>query len=149
MAMALNLASFHRPALAIADIRRIQPVIRQADPMFRAWDIRESSVPGPDARRDFVHFWFYPLLAVPAVWITQFIGVTPIVAFIALNLALLGIAFWVALPRIGAAASLLLFAGPIVWWMDKPHTESFTFALLILAVVLMPGWRNWCARQRP
>lgn len=46
------------------------------------------------------------------------------------NVALLAFALWLALPRIGGAAVLLLFAGPIVWWIDKPQTTAAAFALM-------------------
>ena len=143
LAMALSLAAFRGPALASSDIPRIQQIIGQADSTLGGWDPREAGVSGPDGRRDFFHFWFYPLLAVPSLWITQALGVTPIAAFTTLNLCLLGLALWVAFPRLGGATCLLLFAGPIVWWLDKPHTEAFTFALLSLAFLLMrerPWW---------
>jgi hypothetical protein len=143
LAMALNFAGFHRPALAGSDIPRIQQTIAQTDSILSNWDIRAASVAGHDGRRDFLHFWFYPLLAVPALWVTQAIGVTPIVAFIVLNLTVLGLALWILLPRLGTPACLLLFGGPILWWIDKPHTEGFTFALLAIALALMrerPWW---------
>ena len=39
--------------------------------------------------------------------------------------------------------SLLLFAGPILWWLDKAHSEPFSFALLTIAILLTierPWW---------
>ncbi len=143
IAMALNLASWHRPAVATADLFWIQEAVAGIDASLDGWDIRDSTISGPDGRRDFIHFWVYPLLAVPAVWITQLIHVTPIAAFAAVNLCLLALAFWLALPRIGGAATLLLFGSPIIWWIDKPHTEAFTFSLLAIAMLVMqerPWW---------
>jgi hypothetical protein len=37
----------------------------------------------------------------------------------------------------------LLFCSPVLWWIDKSHTEAFTFSLLALAFALLreaPWW---------
>ena len=140
-----NLAALHRPALAPANLGWISAAVSDADPSdaLDSWDITESTTAGRDGRRDFVHFWMYSLLAVPPAWLAQAAGLTPLAAFTILNVTLLGLALWLALPRIGGAATLLLFAGPIIWWIDKPHTEAFTFAVLASAFLLMlerPWW---------
>jgi hypothetical protein len=113
------------------------------DPALANWDIWSSTIGDITRGRVFLHFWFYALLAAPGVWMANALGVAPTFAFTALNLALFGAALWVAFFRIGPAASVLLFAGPIVWWLDKAHTEIFTFALLTIAMSLMrdrPWW---------
>jgi hypothetical protein len=143
LAMALNLAAFRGPAIAARDATRLESLVGLADGHLSDWDLHAATVPGVDHRRDFVHFWFYPLLAVPGIWITTLVGANPILGFAFLNLTLLGLAFYLALPRIGASACLLLFAGPVIWWIDKPHTEAFTFALLVIAFVLMPDRPGW------
>ena len=143
LAMGLNLASLHHPALAPGTIPSLQQAMSAADPALTHWDIRRYSFAAGDRRRDFVHFWMYPLLSVPALWLTQLAGVSPLVAFTITNLGLLALALWIALPRLGGALSLLLFGGPIVWWIDKAHTEVFTFSLLAIALLLMkerPWW---------
>ena len=143
LAMALNMASFHRPALASADIPALQQTIGATDSILDGWDIKDASFSGRDGRRDFLHFWVYPLFAVPALWLTRTLGVNPVAAFTITNLCLLAAALWVALPRLGPATCLLLFGGPIVWWTDKPHTEPFTFAFLTIAFLLVrerPWW---------
>lgn len=87
------------------------------------------------------HFWFYSLLAVPFLWIVRLVRINPFVAFTLLNLAFVGTAFWIAARVLRIPALLLLFASPIVWWIDKPHTEVFTFSLLTIALVALgaPG----------
>ena len=143
VALALNFAAFRGPAIADDAIPDLQAAISLHEPRLAQWDIEKSSVKGPGGGRDFVHFWFYPALATPGVWITNALGAHPAFAFTALNLWLLGLALWVCLPRLGAPVSLLLFCGPIVWWIDKPHTEAFTFALLAVAFALFrerPWW---------
>jgi hypothetical protein len=90
-----------------------------------------------------VHFWFYPALAAPFVRACDLLGVSPVYGFTALHVLLLAGSFWLAAPRVGAALAWLLWAGPALWWLDKPHTEVFTFSLLATAMPLLaesPGW---------
>ena len=143
LAQAIEFASFHGPAFRPADIPHIQQELARFDPALAEWDIWRSTVGAANRGRVFLHFWFYALLAAPGIWLTNALGAPPTFAFTALNVFLLGAALWVALPRVGAAACVLLFLGPIVWWVDKAHTEVFTFALLTIAFTLMrerPWW---------
>jgi hypothetical protein len=143
LALALNFASLHGPAIGTPQVAGIEQRIGAIDPILADWQIPDSAVQGPDGRWDFLHFWFYSLLATPGVWLSQATGLPPTAAFTMLNLALLGLALWMALPRLGGSLSLLIFGGPIIWWIDKAHTEAFTFSLLIVAIVLMreaPWW---------
>ena len=143
LAQAMNFASFHGPAFRPADIPSVQSEMARFDPALGNWDIWGATVAGSNRGRVFLHFWFYALLAAPGVWIAHALHVPPTLAFTALNLGLLGTALWIALPRIGPAACLLLFAGPLIWWIDKAHTEVFTFSLLTIAFALIreqPWW---------
>lgn len=143
LAQAIHFASWHGPAFRPADIPSVQSELGRFDPALANWDIWGSTVADSGRGRVFLHFWFYALLATPAVWIANGFGLPPTLAFTALNLALLATALFVALPRIGLAACVLLFAGPLIWWIDKAHTEAFTFALLTIAFALMrdqPWW---------
>lgn len=143
LAQAIEFASFRGPAFRPGDIPHIQAELARFDPGLANWDIWSSTVADVNRGRVFLHFWFYALLAAPGVWLTNAVGVPPTIAFTTLNLLLLGVALSVALPRIGAAACVLLFAGPIVWWIDKAHTEVFTFSLLTITFALMqeqPWW---------
>jgi hypothetical protein len=143
LAQAIEFSSLRGPAFRPGDLPHIQTELARFDPGLANWDLWSSTVGDVNRGRVFLHFWFYALLAAPGVWLTKALGVPPTTAFTALNLVLFGSALWVALPRIGAAGCILLFAGPIVWWIDKAHTEVFTFALLTIAFALMrerPWW---------
>ncbi|HET7697212.1 MAG TPA: hypothetical protein VFK57_15980 [Vicinamibacterales bacterium] len=143
VAMALNFAALRGPSIAPADVDGLQRAIASLDSRFTGWDIRGSTVASRDRRRDFAHFWFYPLVAAPFVWAARLAGVSPLAAFTAVNVGVLMAALWCAVPRIGAAAAVLLFVSPVLWWIDKPHTEVFTFALLAIAFLTMrdrPWW---------
>src|SRR5262245_14265440 len=133
LAQAIEFASFHGPAFRPGDIPHIQAELTRFDPGLASWDIWSSTVADVNRGRVFLHFWFYALLAAPGVWISNALGLPPTIAFTALNLVLLVAALWIALARIGPAACILVFAGPIVWWIDKAHTEVFTFSLLTIA----------------
>src|SRR5262245_24619123 len=143
LAQALEFASGHGPAFRPADIPHVQAELARFDPALANWDIWSSTIGDVDRGRVFLHFWFYALLAAPGVWLADVLGAPPTLGFTALNLVLFGAALWVAFPRVGPAACVLVFAGPIVWWIDKAHTEVFTFALLTIGLALMrdrPWW---------
>jgi hypothetical protein len=143
VAMAINFADLDGPSMAPGDLEARQRAVAAIDGRFANWDIRGSTVAGRDRRRDFAHFWIYPLVAAPVTWIAQALSVSPLTAFTLVNVCLLMAACWCAIPRIGGAAAVLLFVSPVLWWIDKPHTEVFTFALLAIAFLFMrerPWW---------
>ena len=69
-------------------------------------------------------------------------GSTTTAAFTVLNGLLLLAAFYVAASRLHWTWCALVFAGPILWWLDKPHTEPFTFAMYAIAFALF-AWAPW------
>ncbi|MEO7190345.1 MAG: hypothetical protein ABI051_04760 [Vicinamibacterales bacterium] len=143
LAQALNFAVLEKPSVGRKDVARIEAQVAETDPHFANWHIAPSTFPGPDRRRDFIHFWMYALMATPFVWVTRALSLSPLLAFTLLNLILLGVAIAVVRPRIGSAATLLLFASPLIWWIDKAHTEVFTVALLTVSMALLtekPWW---------
>jgi hypothetical protein len=133
--------------IAGSDIRRVGDGREYLD---MAQDLLRLHAPSP-----YVHFWFYPLLAVPFLALVSLTWLDPFAAFVPLNLVLLAAAFHVASRVLAWPALLLLFMSPIVWWVDKAHTEVFTFSLLTIALVAMrpspgeprplhPGWAVLC-----
>ena len=98
----------------------------------------------PDPR---THFWLYSALAAPFVAVADGLGLDPGHGFAPLNLLLLGVAVHVTAQRLHWSLTLFLFAGPIIWWVDKPHTEVFTVSMLAIALVLLdrkPWWSLVC-----
>ena len=68
---------------------------------------------------------------------------------------MLATAFWIASGVLRWPALALVFFSPIIWWIDKAHTEVFTFSLLTIALVALkpfeagarvvhPGWAVLC-----
>jgi hypothetical protein len=101
------------------------------------------SLRGADGRYDFPHFWFYPALAAPFIPLTDALGLHVRWAFFAVNLALLLLAAAVLAGRFPAAGILLMACGPILWWVDKPHTEVFTWSLLTISMCSLGGAPWW------
>ncbi len=139
VAMAMNFAHGQPPSLTPAEITRASAVFVGDD----GFDLVMPAFRGADGRQDFPHFWLYSLLAAPFVRVALAMGVHPVAGFTALNLLLLSCALFAIMWRYGAMPALLLVAGPILWWVDKAHTEAFTFALLTAAIVLLPSTPWW------
>lgn len=137
LAQALNFSMINGPALARRTLATIEPRIHALSPELAAWQIQAATVQGPDLRRDFQHFWFYALLVTPAVWLTAALGASPLHAFTVTNVALLATAIWVLIPRVGPWVVALVCGSPLIWWLDKPHTEVFTVSLVAIALGLM------------
>jgi hypothetical protein len=138
-AMAVNLARFNRPSLT-------RPQLAEAAarlPEGAGANLTQPQMLAPDGRQDFAHFWFYPLLAAPFVHMAMVFGFDPQFGFTALNLALLiGLTLLLS-TRLAPGAVMLVVLGPIIWWLDKPHTEVFTFSCVATALLLLrekPWW---------
>jgi hypothetical protein len=144
LAQALNFAAFNPPSLGRQTIPAIHQRITEIAPGLADWDIAATGIPGgADRRRDFVHFWLYALLATPFVLAADVVGISPLHGFTALNLILLALALRLALRQLDAPVVVLLFASPLVWWIDKAHTEVFTVSLLTIAMLTLrdrPWW---------
>ncbi len=139
VAMAVNLAEARPARLTPEEIRRASAVFGDD----QGFVLTMPAYRGSDGLQDFPHFWLYSLLAAPFVRAAFILHVTPLAGFTALNLLLLAAALAVILWRAGPAASVLLVAGPIVWWVDKAHTEVFTFTVVAGAIGLLPSAPWW------
>lgn len=119
LAMARNLADGRSPSLTAAD--------------RRAAGIAFPNLEADDGRQETMHFWLYPALGVPFLLAAKAVGAEAPTAFLILNICCLAAAATVAVRQLPPNAFVLLFVGPILWWIDKLHTEVFTFSLLTLA----------------
>lgn len=155
LAMAMNLARLRPPALSRADAARLEQDFESlhfsGQSLTFHRQLRDAS-----GRQDFFHFWFYPALAVPGIWLTTLTGLHPNYAFAALNALLFLGAAWIVATRMAWWLTALVFCSPVLWWIDKSHTEVFTFSLLAVAMVLLrdaPWWSMIClaaaATQNP
>ena len=98
--------------------------------------LASGHLPGPGESR---HFIFYPALAAPLLAL----GLTATAAFTILNGLLLAAALYVTASRLHWTWCAIVFAGPILWWLDKPHTEPFTFAMYAIAFALLESAPWW------
>ena len=94
------------------------------------------------------HFWFYSFCAAVIAELGYSIGVNiPIhVSFLLVHFTFLSILFvisWRSYKWNGLLAILLLTAlSPIVWYIDKVHTEFFTYCVTTSAVILFSRKNN-------
>ena len=85
-------------------------------------------------RYDLSHFWLYPLAAVPFMLLTRALGFADTYAFFALHLVLLvGVAAVVS-RRTSPWAAAVVVLSPMLYWLDKPHSEIFVFAAIACAM---------------
>src|SRR5262245_50746488 len=143
LALALNFADLDGPSIAADKLPALMNELGVHEPGLESFNPKPFMRQAADGSLDFLHFWFYSLLATPFVWITRLVGAAPTYAFALLNTTLLVGALVIAKPRLGGAACVLLFAGPILWWINKAHTEPYVFALVAVAMVCLvdrPWW---------
>jgi len=154
LAMAINLARFEPPALSRADMALVERRLDQFQ--MTGLPLATPALQAADGRQDFFHFWFYAALAVPGIWLASAAGLDPNFGFVPLNVVMLMGALWVVSRRVAWWVTAMVFCSPVLWWIDKAHTEVFTFSLLAVACVLLreaPWWSMIClgagATQNP
>ncbi|MBI3403539.1 MAG: hypothetical protein HY048_19170 [Acidobacteria bacterium] len=141
LAMALNVARGTAPSLSPDDLRRAAEIM----PREVSAHLVLPEYVGSDGRQDLPHFWLYSTVAAPFVLAATALGKSPLVGFAALNVVMLLCAAAVLRRYTSAMTSLLVVASPILWWIDKAHTEVFTFSLVTIGVVLLrpaPWWSS-------
>lgn len=96
---------------------------------------------------DFNHFWLYSALAYAVSKVAALAGLSlsPPASFLALHGVLLvltaGLAYRLHGLRGLIAAGLLLLGSPLFWYVNKVHTELFTFSLTLGALMLVHAHR--------
>jgi hypothetical protein len=98
--------------------------------------VASGYLPDPGESR---HFFFYPALAAPLVAL----GLSVTASFTVLNGLLLAAAFSIAASRLHWTWCAIVFAGPILWWLDKPLAEPLTFAMYAIAFALLDSSPWW------
>ena len=95
--------------------------------------LQRHSVADSSGRREFYHFWLYPLTVAPVAALMRTAGVHINHAFTAVNIALLCGFFYALLGRHDPLLSLAIVGGPLLWWSDKAHPEVAFVVVLGLA----------------
>ena len=147
MALALELSRLKAPAMTLGETLEIKGQLDDLKHGFEGLSLGAAALTSGDGRQDQVHFWFYSMLAVPEVWLLKLFRLPPYYAFTLLNMALFLGALWVASGKLDWPALSLVFLSPVIWWIDKAHTEVFTFSLLAVAMTVtleQPWWAMIC-----
>jgi hypothetical protein len=139
--MALQLASGRAPALTGDELAAFKQELTRIGSGFESALLDYPDLVGGDGRQDFLHFFLYPLVVAPAVPVVGWLGLHPNWAFTIVNAILLSGAVFVVASRYPIVAAVAGFVGPIIWWVDKAHTEAFLFATVTVAAVTL--------RERP
>jgi hypothetical protein len=137
--MALQLSSGRVPAVTGDELAAFRQQLTQIGSGFESALLDYPDLVGADGRQDFLHFFLYPLVVAPAVPVVAFFGLHPNWAFTIVNAILLSGAMFVVASRYPLVAAVAGFVGPIIWWVDKAHTEAFLFATLSVAAA---AWRD-------
>ena len=149
MAMAYAISTGHSPALSPAESNATSNFFDSfgAASTFpgslRKYPVLQNAAHG----QNFQHFWMYSALAAPGLALARLLGLNANWGFVLVNLLLYLLAAWLALRRLGLAGTWFLFLSPVIWWLDKAHTEVFTFSLLSIALLLLeeaPWWSLVC-----
>lgn len=145
VAMALQLSHLERPSLSAPETASTLAYFAEIEGGFGVFteSFRYPQLVAADGRRDFPHFWLYPALAAPGVALAGGLDLHPNAGFVLANTALFLAALWIVSGTLGWPASVLLFVSPILWWIDKAHTEVFTFSLLSIALALLEAAPWW------
>jgi hypothetical protein len=89
---------------------------------------------------DFNHFWFYSFLAAIVGFVPQKLGLAdPTISFGALHGLLLAVPAVMAYRSYGwvgvVAVLLLVLSSPLIWYINKVHTEFFTVTMVAASVL--------------
>lgn len=147
MAMAHAFATGHDPVLSPSEMTQDLAFRNGLGQSFANIVLIIKPLQNSHGGQNFPHFWMYSLLASPGVFIAMAIHIHPNWGFAALNTLLFLLVGWLAFRRLGAALTILLLLSPIIWWLDKAHTEMFTFSLIAITFLLLekqPWWSILC-----
>ena len=133
--MALQLAAGRAPSLTADELQAMKARLAGLEGGYASSLLDYPALVAADGRQDFLHFFLYPLVVAPAVVVADAIGAHPHWAFTVVNAMLLAVALFVAARHAPLAACVAGFVSPIVWWVDKAHTEAFLFAAVAVAAL--------------
>ncbi len=136
VAVALAFARGQGPAFAPDQIPSLEAELRALGPSFATASLVHPDLVGRDGRQDVPHFWLYPLLAAPWVWLALACGVSPLWGFVMLHALLLAGLTALILARPAPVWTSLLLLSPLMWWVDKPSADLLLVSCLAGALLL-------------
>lgn len=137
------------PDLRAAETPRVNRMILPHS--YRVVDPRLGFFQARNGRWYCWHFWFYPLLGVPAKAILHALRADEYHAFKWTNLVLFLAAGYVTLCFSGLSPPKrwmlvgLCAVGPVLWYVNWVHTEAFTWSCVLVAVALVTRGCYWGA----
>lgn len=134
--MARQLAAGRAPSVTAAELGEARAALAELGGGFETSLLEYPALVGRDGRQEFLHFFLYPLITAPALLAVSALGVHPNWAFSVVNATLLATALFITARRVSLAAIVAGFVSPIIWWVDKAHTEAFLFATVAAAALL-------------
>jgi hypothetical protein len=141
MAMTLHMADGHGPSFNEAALQQSTSRLESL-----GW-LDGTSLTGlittADGRWEFQHFWLYSALVAPFASAMSVVGAHPNVAFTVVNAAMLLALVWLLCTRGDYLLALVVGIGPIVWWVDKAHSEVFMVSAIGAACLLADEHRRW------
>ncbi len=141
MAMTLHMADGHGPSFDEAALQRSTSRLEAL-----GW-LDGTSLTGlittADGRWEFQHFWLYSAIVAPFASAMSVVGAHPNVAFTLVNAAMLLALVWLLGHRGNHLLALLVGIGPVVWWVDKAHSEVFMVSAIGAACLLADEHRRW------
>ena len=145
MAMALHMADGHGPTFDEA--ARQQLTSRLETLGWLDGTSLTGLLPTADGRWEFVHFWLYSAVVAPFAQASMVVGAHPNVGFTFVNAAMLLGLVWL-LSRGNQLLALLVGIGPVIWWVDKAHSEVFMVSAIGAACMVANEHRRsgfWAA----
>lgn len=138
--MADKIGHLHKPVLYQQDMQHYS---EQFAAIGGYMGFGVAYTPGDPGPWQMNHFWSYSAVVAPVLRVTDALDMNPVRAFTLANTLLLLVAMWVVLRKMHWWPTVLLFAGPVIWWSDKIHSEVFTFSLLAMAFALVRDKPVW------
>ena len=139
--MAESLAEHGSPELRPGDVDALRRRAAASGIAVDPADALGNYFEGRDGRFYSYHFWFYPLLTMPARLALRLVGGDEMRAGPLTNAVLFGVAIAAVLllgpvpPRARGAAALLLASSPALGFLLWPHPEILSFSMATLALV--------------
>lgn len=137
LVMAMQLAAGRGPSINSEQLAAFKDELRTVGAGFESSLLDYPDLVAADGRQDFLHFFLYPLVVAPVMAIVRSVGLHPNWAFTAVNALLLAGAVFLIARHVPLIAVIGGFVSPIIWWVDKAHTEAFLFALVSVAAVTL------------
>jgi hypothetical protein len=137
--MAMQLASGRGPSVSAGQLAAFKDELLAVGGGFESSLLDYPDLVAADGGQDFLHFFLYPLVVAPVMSIARTVDVHPNWAFTVVNALLLAGALFLIARHVPLIAVIAGFVSPIIWWVDKAHTEAFWFALVS---VMGGAWRR-------